>query len=151
MTNTSTLLNEIFAAGLGSAFYTLWTANQYVLNRTFDPRYNICYMVRFILGVIGGVVLASIAPTLFESHETLKRFGPGLFALLGGYSAEAVNQVLQRLADVMVAAIKGGPADQVKAKERELKADHREALTELKSVVGPQHAPEVDKLIKKLK
>jgi hypothetical protein len=43
-------LNWLFAAALGAVFYVLFTAHQYVKERTFDPRYNSMYMTRFVLG-----------------------------------------------------------------------------------------------------
>ncbi len=113
-------LNWCFAAALGAVFYVLFTAHEYVKKRTFDPRYNSMYLIRFVLGVLAGLILASIlsAPR-FVQNETLRSLGPAIAALLGGFSADAVYQILQRLVDVMLAAIRGDNSDTAKAKASE--------------------------------
>jgi len=147
------MVNAFFAAGLGSAFSTLWAVNGYVVARTFNPRYNSTYLVRFVLGLIAGLVLASIAPSIFTSGTTMKQFGPGLMALLGGYSAEAVNQILQRLVDVLLAAVKGGVGPQVEAREKAIKTEQVAELANLKGkgLGGAALDKEIDKMIKALR
>ncbi len=115
-------LNWIFAAALGAAFYTLFTAHDYVRNRTFDPTYNGVYVVRFILGVIAGFILAYVSSVYVFDTSGPNKLKPALVALLGGFSTEAVNQILQRLVDVLLAAVKGDGSSALKAKQDELKA-----------------------------
>jgi uncharacterized membrane protein YraQ (UPF0718 family) len=124
----------VSAAALGSAFYGLFTANEYAKLRTFDPRYNSVYMIRFFLGVIAGAILARIP--IFSADGTLKTFGPNLIALLGGYSAEAVNQILQRLVEIMVATVKGSGADAAKAELEQTKTKLTAQLTGAKQAVS---------------
>lgn len=91
-------LNWLFAAALGAVFYVLFTAHDYVKNRTFDPRYNGVYLIRFVLGVFAGLILANVAAApLLNENQTFRNLGPAVIALLGGFSTEAVYQVLQRL------------------------------------------------------
>ena len=110
-------LNWCFAAALGAVFYVLFTALSYVKDRTFDPRYNPLYVIRFVLGVLAGLILAIVlgAP-LFNKNTTISGLGPSVIALLGGFSTEAVYQVLQRLVDMLLAAIRGDNSDAAKAK-----------------------------------
>jgi len=110
-------LNWCFAAALGAVFYVLFTVHEYVKNRTFDPQYNSLYLIRFVLGIIAGLILANVmaAPAL-SKNETVGSLGPVVIALLGGFSTEAVYQILQRLVDVMVAAVRGDNSDAAKAK-----------------------------------
>lgn len=122
--NTLSILNEFhwtLAAALGAGFYTLFSVYDYVRDRTYDPSYNGVYIVRFILGVIAGLVLANIFPfrSISPDDPNLSR---AVVALLGGFSTEAVNQILQRLVDVMIAAVRGSGADAAKARLDELKA-----------------------------
>jgi hypothetical protein len=110
-------LNWFFAAALGAVFYVLFTAHEYVKNRTFDPRYNSVYLIRFVLGVLAGLILASVAAApLLSQNETFRSLGPAVIALLGGFSTEAVYQILQRLVDIMLAAVRGDVSDAAKAK-----------------------------------
>ena len=48
------LLQVIGAAGLGSSFSQLYGATEYITSRTFDPKYNQVYLIRFALGIIAG-------------------------------------------------------------------------------------------------
>src|SRR5262249_36900263 len=105
-------LNWLAAAALGATFYALFTAHEYVKNRTFDPKYNSIYLIRFILGVVAGLILGNVGPHLPGVSDTsnLQTLGTAVLALLGGFSAEAVNQILQRVVDVVLAAVMGGHA-----------------------------------------
>jgi hypothetical protein len=121
-------LNWCFAAGLGAVFYVLFTAHKYVKDRTFDPRYNAVYLIRFVLGVLSGLILAIVLGTsLFKSNTTISNLGPAVIALLGGFSTEAVYQILQRLVDILLAAVRGDNSDTVKAKASQ--AARNELLT----------------------
>ena len=53
---------------------------------------------------------------LFSKNETLRSIGPALAALVGGFSVEAVFQVLQRVVDVLLAAVRGDNSEATKAK-----------------------------------
>jgi disulfide bond formation protein DsbB len=113
------IINWCFAASLGAVFYVLFTVHEYVKDRTFDPRYNTVYLIRFVLGVLSGLIMASlIGPSLFASSTSaqIKGLGPAVLALLGGFSTEAVYQILQRMVDILVAAVKGDGADAAKTK-----------------------------------
>jgi len=100
-------LNYLFAAIAGSAFYSLLTAYSYLRKRTFDPSYLATYVIRFILGILAGVVLAGFGSKLIEGEETLSKLGPSVLALLGGYSAQAVKLILDRFVEVLVTTVKG--------------------------------------------
>jgi hypothetical protein len=129
--------NLVFGAGLGAAFFGLFNAHEYVKNRTFDPKYNSMYLIRFVLGVIAGLILGNLS-TLFSNDPTFVRLGPGVIALLGGFSAEAVNQILQRLVEIMVAVVKGGNEETIKAREEHLKARLATQLSETKQIMGQE-------------
>jgi hypothetical protein len=121
-------LNWCFAAGLGAVFYVLFTAHKYVKDRTFDPRYNAVYLIRFVLGVVSGLILAIVlGASFFKSNTTISNLGPAVTALLGGFSTEGVNQILQRLVDILLAAVRGDNSDAVKAKASQ--AARNELLT----------------------
>ena len=110
--------NWFFAAALGASFYGLFTAHEFVKNRTFDPRYNSLYLIRFVLGIVSGVILGMFAPA-FSGNETFQKLGPSVIALLGGFSADAVNQVLQRFVDILLAVVRGDNSTAAKAKAQQ--------------------------------
>lgn len=112
-------LNAFFGAGLGAAFYILLSTQPYLASRSFDPKYNAIYTARFITGVIAGVILATaLRPFVTGTMEKGSQFAitPGILAILGGYAAEAVQQVLQRLVEVMLTAVRGDGSAQAQAK-----------------------------------
>ncbi|MFN0012191.1 MAG: hypothetical protein ACKVS8_11175 [Phycisphaerales bacterium] len=111
---------NFFAAMLGAAFFTLYTANRYVVCRTFDRTYTTQYVVRFVLGIVSGMILAN-----FGEHLTLpKESGTAsvsaltltqtLLALIGGYSADAVNAVFTRVAETLTTLVRGDSGQRAK-------------------------------------
>lgn len=112
--------NWFFAAMLGAVFYVLFTAHDYVKNRTFDPRYNTVYVIRFALGILSGLILAVVlSKYILGQNSQLASLGPAVLALLGGFSTEGVYQILQRLVDVLLATVRGDNSDAAKAKASE--------------------------------
>ncbi|GAB2866591.1 hypothetical protein GCM10027277_39350 [Pseudoduganella ginsengisoli] len=111
------MLNIFAGAGLGASFYILLRTQPYLENRSYDPKYNAAYFSRFVTGLIAGVILASaLRPVLVQSGGTVATLGAGILAILGGYSAEAVELILQRLVEVILATIRGDGSAQVQAK-----------------------------------
>jgi hypothetical protein len=111
-------LNAAFGAGLGAAFYILLSTQPYLTNRSFDPKYNAIYASRFIAGLIAGIILATALRPVISSHLEGGKFPitPGILAILGGYAAEAVQQILQRLVEVMLTAVRGDGSAQAQAR-----------------------------------
>ena len=112
-------LNSAFGAGLGAAFYILLNTQSYLINRSYDPKYNAVYVARFITGTIAGIILATaLGPLVTKQFGTEGQFSvtPGILAILGGYAAEAVQQVLQRLVEVMLTAVRGDGSAQAQVR-----------------------------------
>jgi len=122
---------EIFrtaaAAGFGAAFYSLYTATPYLRDGTFEPKYNQVYLIRFVLGVFAGVILANFATDLLDTKQF--SFGVTTLALVGGYSAEAVAQTLQRVADTLVTLVRGNASDRAEAEAAKEKAQSATKIT----------------------
>lgn len=114
------LLNAFFGAGLGAAFYTLLKTQPYLADRSFDPKYNAAYLNRFMTGLIAGLILAvalySALKTQIEAQAGAYALGPGILAILGGFASEAVEKILQRLTEVLLALVQGDGSEQAKAK-----------------------------------
>ena len=118
------------AALLGASFTGLFTAYKYVQERTFDPASGSSYMVRVVLGTVSGLILANIGSQILKNtgqdpNSVVGALGPGSLALIGGYSADAVNMILQRIADTVVTTVRGNADDAIKAKQAQLAAESK--------------------------
>lgn len=133
-------LTLLGAATLGSAFYALASASKYLRKGVYDPRFSRTYVIRFGLGVFSGFILGEFGPTLLsfvDAEGELLAVGPAVLALIGGFSAEAVGQLLQRISDTLVAAIRGPASERaeadadkrVLASKSKVAADLQDALT----------------------
>ena len=121
-----TALNAFSGASLGASFYVLIKTQPYLVNRSYDPKFNSSYISRFITGVIGGVILATaLGPMLTEKFQGVagSTLTPGVLAILGGFSAEAVESILQRLVEILLAAVRGDGSGDAKAKLNAAAAD----------------------------
>jgi hypothetical protein len=115
------LLKEFFllcAAGLGASFTALFRANRYIADSTFDPKYESSYWVRFTLGIIAGMILATLIP-IEESVES--DFAKPLLAMLGGFSALVVYRIIERLVETVASFVRGDPQRQLESQTREIK------------------------------
>jgi len=112
-------INAFFGAMLGASFYVLVKTQPYLANRSYDPKYNASYISRFFTGVTGGMILSiALGPFISGKLGTAldQSLSPGVIALLGGFSARAVELILQRLVEVLMAAVRGDGSDDAKAK-----------------------------------
>jgi hypothetical protein len=143
------------AAILGAGFYSLFTGYQYISNRTYEPGYNIIYLVRFFLGIVSGMVLSSFELGLPPQYSKI------VLGLIGGYSAEAVNQILLRVTEILIAAVKGSGKEDFSQRETLLRAEVRDEQSRqrqrtstelsdiLKDAISNGSPPEVIEKIKK--
>jgi hypothetical protein len=112
------LVNQLFfisIASLGACFHGLFTVNRYIVDGTYDPNYETTYLVRFLLGVMSGLILASLID--IDPDAALYALARPLLALIGGFSASVVYRVLQRLVETVERLI-GVDVDKVQAKQR---------------------------------
>lgn len=102
------LVVEIFllsAGSLGSCFANLQRVNKFVSDGTYDPKSQSTYWVRWVMGIISGIVLSQLVYDVFiESQSvpaggaaTAGAIGQPLLALFGGYSVDVVHSILNRL------------------------------------------------------
>jgi len=113
---TTLLLNLVFlilAAGIGGSFSALFTANKYIAECNFDPKFVGSYWNRFALGLIAGLILAELVPFDPSSLEGVTK--PTL-AMIGGFSASVVYLVMQRLVDSVKTLVIGNATDRVEAR-----------------------------------
>jgi hypothetical protein len=115
------VLERLTGAILGATLYAFWTARSFLRDGTFSRRFTQDYVIRFGLGIVAGFILGSIlgggtsgAAETNTTASAMQQFGPFTLAVVGGFSAEAVVQILQRIAEVLVTTIRGSDHDQVK-------------------------------------
>ena len=116
----------VAAAGLGASFFALFKANRYVVNNTFDPHFEPTYWVRFALGVIAGTILGAF----IDVGDG--QFAKPTLAALGGFSADAVQRILNKLVEAISSLVRGEPREIMAAQEQALKADLMEQSTKLR-------------------
>jgi hypothetical protein len=117
---TDLLVNELFflsAAGIGAAFAALFTANRYIAEGTYDPKYEASYWVRFVLGLIAGIILSSLIPIKAGANGG-ESFTRPFLALLGGFSAAVVFRILTRIVGTLESLVQGDSKDGEAANKR---------------------------------
>ncbi|RXQ95626.1 hypothetical protein EO244_07120 [Ancylomarina salipaludis] len=129
------LLNLMFflsAAALGACFSNLFQANKYIVNGTYDPKYESSYWIRFVLGLIAGLMMAVLIPASLEVQQS-----PGIgfltvpiLAMLGGFSASLFYRILNRAVttvDTLLTGLTDKNSDN-KTQERLLKQNQQQTL-----------------------
>lgn len=112
------LINQLYfisIASLGACFHGLFTVNRYIVQGTYDGIYATTYLVRYLLGVMSGLILASLIQ--IDQDGALSALARPLLALIGGFSASVVYRVMQRLVET-VERLLGVDTDKVEAKQR---------------------------------
>ncbi|MGI9275262.1 MAG: hypothetical protein ACR2PT_10520 [Endozoicomonas sp.] len=132
------LLNLLFllcAAGLGACFAALFKANSYVISGTYEPRYEATYWARISLGLIAGLLLATLVPIAQEAGHDAKLLGKPLLALLGGFSAALLYRILNRLVSTVESFISGETKDLIRINEQNAKnkAEEEQIQTRVKT------------------
>lgn len=111
------------AAGMGACFQSLFTAQRYVADGTYDERYDSSYWTRIALGLTAGLMLAELIPIQDAGGASPSPLmGKPLLALLGGFSASLVHRVLAKLVDTVESLFTGDPRDRVAALETAARA-----------------------------
>lgn len=99
------LIFYLASSSLGASFSNLFQANQYIINNTYDPKFESSYWIRYVLGIIAGIMLAVVIPVpeqvnLSDAKSGLASFADAsrpLLAMLGGFSASLVYRILFRM------------------------------------------------------
>lgn len=99
------------SAAIGASFSALFKANIYVTAGCFDAKYESSYWVRFVVGLISGIILTQLIPinldAVAKTAEQSTGMGGGMshaalkitMALVGGFSANLVYTILDRIVD----------------------------------------------------
>lgn len=98
------LMFILCSAMIGSSIANLFKLYHYVSSAQFERRYEVSYQVRFFLGIAAGLILAELVPNSFGDE-----FTKPLVALLSGFAARAVEEVLNRLVETLRTLVNGRP------------------------------------------
>jgi hypothetical protein len=131
-------LNESFivsSAALGASFYALFEAYKYIATSSYDAKYDSIYWIRFILGVVSGVLLAQFlfvgtaqTGATDAGNMSIMTYKP-LLAFLGGFSARVVHKILNSLVDSVETFISGSARDAVRAREESARVEIQEKIS----------------------
>ena len=122
----------VSASALGASFAALFKVRKYVENLSYDSQYESSYWVRFVLGVMAGLILSVSLSNLLPTRDDSEQFqiSVPVLALIGGFSSDLVYRILKRLLDAVETLIEGSAseineAERIKseARLRELTAD----------------------------
>jgi hypothetical protein len=111
MTGLPSIVNSLFllcAASLGAAFSGLFRINLYIAATTYDPKHDASYWVQYGLGVIAGVLLATLIPV---TEATGSAVTLPVLALLGGFSASLIYRLMDRLSRSIESIVSGNADD----------------------------------------
>lgn len=124
------LLNLLFlitAAGIGASFSSLFDANKFIAEGTYDPKYESSYWIRFVLGLISGLLLAELIP--IEAGQSLQTLSKPLLSLIGGFSSSVVYKVLNRLVTTVDTLISGKTKDMIASQKIDLQTHVEKEVT----------------------
>jgi len=107
------------AAAMGASFAMLMQVSTYVVDRSYDPKYEPSYWIKFFLGVMAGFILVTLVPAVEGSSGN---FTQATLAMLGGFSASAVFRILTRLVDAVESVFRGDNKDEISRRESEARS-----------------------------
>lgn len=113
------------SAAIGASFAALFKANSYVTAGCYDPKYESSYWVRFVVGLIAGIILTQLIPLNLDSVAraaggAMGNAGVGgqgeasgvshaalriSMALVGGFSANLVYTILDRTVETIASFV----------------------------------------------
>nr|WP_294523026.1 N-acetylmuramidase domain-containing protein [uncultured Rhodopila sp.] len=103
------------AASLGSCFANLQKRQSYISAGTYDPRHQGSYWTRWVTGVISGILLSQIRSSMLfaaggdnQAKELSATLSQPALALVGGYSADLVTKVINRVISA-IESLPGAP------------------------------------------
>jgi hypothetical protein len=140
----------VVGAGLGSAFAALSKAFNYIGNLSYDDKYESSYWIRFVQGIIAGVVLSIVIAQAFFVDNTVPtqtssdlrgfRITVPLLAFVGGFSSDLVYRILNRIIEAIETLISGSVQQRTDAQDQQIRAQYRVKELESRKV-------EISKLI----
>jgi hypothetical protein len=112
---TLTAAYLVTASALGASFAALFKVRRYVENLSYDDQYESSYWVRFVLGLLAGLILSVSLSNLLPTDNQQFKISVPLLALIGGFSSDLVYRILKRLLDAIETLIQGSTSEIIEA------------------------------------
>ena len=136
-TNASDFIGILGAALLGSAFYTMSKAAEFLTNKTYDPSYNQLYMIRLAVGICAGVILGMFGAEADNGINLQADLGERGLALVGSFAADALILILNRISETLVASVRGNEKNLAKANaEKAIAKNNLETANAIQEAMG---------------
>ena len=144
------MLFLLSSAGLGASFSALFEIRPYIAMRTYDTVYSTDYWIRFILGVMSGLILAELVPVeqITSQNETMTDLTRPLLAMLGGFSVQVVYRILQRIVQTLETLVQGESTVKEEVVKAKAQDETSRQVMKIRTEVL-QEVAEVQKLISK--
>jgi hypothetical protein len=126
----------VSAAAMGASFAMLMQVSDYIVKRTYDPKHEPGYWIRFLLGIMAGLILAALIPVPKDS--TFAELGKPTLAMLGGFSASAVYRILMRMVDTVESLFRPSAKDEIAQRERAAQVRANEENSQSKVALAGQ-------------
>ncbi len=149
------LIFYIGAAGLGASFAALYKVNEYISKGNYDSDYQASYWIRFLLGIIAGLLLAILISQDSLQGDSMLSKGVirPLLAILGGFSADLLYTFLNRMVETVKSLFEGSTQSVMDAKALEAKSklatleiDNRmklaQNLIQVQQTIGAETSPD---------
>ena len=133
----------VVASALGAAFAALYKVYGYIRDLSYDDNWEGSYWVRFVQGLVSGVLLATIiAQTLFSADDVTDpdsafRVTIPLLALVGGFSSDLLYRVLEKIIEAIESLVRGSTKERV-----ELEKQRSASRFELQDIANEQKTKE---------
>lgn len=123
--NGITAVYLLVGSALGATFAALFKAYRYIEDLSYDEKNEPSYWVRWILGVVAGLILSIVIAQsgVFpprEEAETGFRLTVPLLAIAGGFSSDLVYRVLERVVVAIETLVQGATGDSIRRAQMEL-------------------------------
>src|SRR5262249_5770560 len=138
--------------GIGASAYLLKASIGYIQRREFDPRRELEYYSRILLGVVAGGMVVLLIENVSDGSNTVHISAAGL-GLLAGYNTDFLSAAIERIAAAILpkvsadsaqrqapAAVAGGDVALIK-----------ELLTKLAAATDPDDKKAIQALIDKIR
>lgn len=116
------LIRELFlltAASVGVTFSNLYKAKHIIDEGAFTSTTESLYWTQYILGILSGFLLANMIPI---ERSIQSDFGKPLLAILGGFSADVVYQILNRFVEAVKSLVNQDLQATFESQKQSLKA-----------------------------
>ena len=145
------------AASVGASFYALFRMNNFISKGTFDLKYSATYWSRYVVGLVAGILLSELFIVFIDTQtvvqvnqhisedaglsekgilNTTRYLLKPILAIVGGFSANLVYRILNRVVEAIESLFKGSTEEQLNQKHAEVMAQSQDAMNQIKSTTA---------------